>query len=331
MSNDNVLGVVRKAQPTQGDVHVDAPLTNISVAYVQSANNFVATKVFPTVSVNKQTDKYFTYTKGDWFRDEAKLRADGTESEGSGYGLSTATYSADVYAFHKDVGDQVRANSDSPLSPDRDATQFVTQRLMLRQEIQWATDCFATSIWATDSTPSNLWSAYTTSDPISDVETGKTTILSNTGFMPNTLVLGYEVFAKLRNHPDVIERVLGGSTNGSPALASEDLLARIFGVDRVLVAMAVKNTGIEGQTASYSFTHGKNALLCYVNPSPGLLAPSAGYTFQWNGVSDGLGTSIGISRIRMDAKRCDRIEGQIAFDNKIVATDLGYFFSACVA
>ena len=330
MSNE-IYGVVRKAQPTQSAVHVDTPLTNISVAYVQNAGNFVSTSVFPIVSVQKQTDKYFTYTKNDWFRDEAKLRADGTESEGSGYGLSTATYSCDVYAFHKDIGDQTRANSDDPLSPDRDATQFVTQRLLLRQEIQWVTDAFTTSVWATDATPSNLWSSYTTSDPIGDIETGKTTILSNTGFMPNTLVLGYETFVKLKHHPDIIDRVNGGATNGSPAMASEQLLASIFGVDRVLVAKAVKATNVEGQTAAYSFTHGKHALLCYVNPSPGLLAPSAGYTFVWTGVSDGLGSSIGISRIRMDAKRADRIEGQLSFDNKIVATDLGYFFNGAVA
>ena len=109
------------------------------------------------------------------------------------------------------------------------------------------------------------------------------------------------------------------------------MLAAIFGVDRVLVAKAVKATNIEGQTAAYAFTHGKNALLCYVNPSPGLLAPSAGYSFVWTGISEGMGTSIGISRLRLDAKRADRIEGQVAFDNKIVATDLGYFFSAAVA
>ena len=42
-----------------------------------------------------------------------------------------------VYAFHKDVDDQTRANSDTPLAPDRDATTFITQRMLLRQEIQW--------------------------------------------------------------------------------------------------------------------------------------------------------------------------------------------------
>ena len=145
------------AQPTANDVHIDAILTNISVAYIQDQNAFVASKVFPTIPVEKQSDKYFVYTKGDWFRDEAQLRAPATESAGSGYNLTTATYNTQVYAFHKDVDDQVRANADNPLNPDRDATAFITQRMLLRQEIQWASEFFTTGIWATDSTPSNLW------------------------------------------------------------------------------------------------------------------------------------------------------------------------------
>ena len=79
------------AQPTANDVHIDAILTNISVAYIQDQNAFVASKVFPTIPVEKQSDKYFVYTKGDWFRDEAQLRAPATESAGSGYNLTTAT------------------------------------------------------------------------------------------------------------------------------------------------------------------------------------------------------------------------------------------------
>ena len=113
------------AQPTQNQVHIDAVLTNLSVAYMNEVDNFVASKVFPTVSVNKQSDLYFTYSQADFYRDQAQYRADGTESAGSGYSLSTASYSSNVWALHKDIGDQVRANSDSPLDPDMDATKFL--------------------------------------------------------------------------------------------------------------------------------------------------------------------------------------------------------------
>lgn len=315
------------AQPTANDVHIDAILTNISVAYIQDQNAFVASKVFPTIPVEKQSDKYFVYTKGDWFRDEAQLRAPATESAGSGYNLTTATYNTQVYAFHKDVDDQVRANADNPLNPDRDATSFITQRMLLRQEIQWASEFFTTSVWATDSTPTNLWNDYTASDPIGDVETAKATILTSTGFLPNTMVMGYDVFRQLRNHPDIVDRVKYTSAEN----VTEDILARFFGVDRILVARAVKNTALEGAATSMSSIVGKNAALYYVAPSAGILTPSAGYQFAWRGVSDGMGANIGITRFRMPELRADRIEAQMAWDNKVIAADLGYFFSACVA
>jgi len=317
-------------QPTTNDVHVDAILTNISVAYIQDQGNFIANRVFPSLPVEKQSDKYFKYTKGDWFRDEAQLRAPSTESAGSGYSLSTDTYSTSVYAFHKDVDDQVRANADNPLNPDRDATTFVTQRMLLRQEIDWNTNYFTTGIWDTDvvgGSDFTVWSNYTSSDPIEDIETGKSTMLTNTGFMPNTLVLGYDVFRQLRHHPDIVDRIKYTSSE----VPAEGILSRLFGVDRVLVTRGIKNSGAEGAADSFAQIHGKNAALYYVAPSPGLLTPSAGYQFAWRGVSDGMGQNIGISRFRMPELRADRIEAQMAWDYKVVSTDLGYFFSACVA
>ena len=198
---------------------------------------------------------------------------------------------------------------------------------MLRQEIQWASEFFTTSVWATDSTPTNLWNDYTASDPIGDVETAKATILTSTGFLPNTMVMGYDVFRQLRNHPDIVDRVKYTSAEN----VTEDILARFFGVDRILVARAVKNTALEGAATSMSSIVGKNAALYYVAPSAGILTPSAGYQFAWRGVSDGMGANIGITRFRMPELRADRIEAQMAWDNKVIAADLGYFFSACVA
>ena len=52
---------------------------------MQDQSAYIADKVFPVVGVKKQSDLYMKYDKGNWFRDEAQLRAPGTESEGSGW------------------------------------------------------------------------------------------------------------------------------------------------------------------------------------------------------------------------------------------------------
>ena len=137
-------------QPTLGDVHVNRPLTNVSVAYSQEAAGveFVADRAFPGIPVESKSDLYYTYKRADFNRDEMQLRAIATESAGSGYGLdSTGTYSCDVWALHKDVDDQIRANSDSPLSPDRDATIFLTNKALIRRENVWAGAYFKTGVW----------------------------------------------------------------------------------------------------------------------------------------------------------------------------------------
>lgn len=315
-------------QPTQAQVHVDAILTNLSVAYIQKAEHFIASQVFPTIPVNKQSDLYYTYVKGDWFRDEAQPRADGTQSAGTGYSLSTDSYACTVYAMHKDVGPQARANADDPIDLDRDATELVTQRLMVKQEREWTASYFVPGVWANDVTPSNLWDNYTSGTPIEDVELGRTTMLSTTGYMPNTMVLGYEVFVALKHHPEFRELIKYVRDD----VVTAQIMAKYFELDRILIAKAIFNSAAEGATDSFSFIHGKHALLCYVEPSPGLMKPSAGYTFTWRGISQGLGTNIGITREMIPLTNgAERIEGQIAWDDKVVAADMGYFFESVVS
>lgn len=325
-------------QPAIQDVHVDALLTNISVAYMQApGTNFIAPIVFPFIPVSKQSDKYFVYTKNDWFRDEAQKRADATESVGSGYNVSTTNYLAEVWALHKDIGDQLLANADAPLNLTSEASQFIMNRLLMRMELQWIADFFKTTTWgsadltgvagAPAANQFRQWNDYTNSTPIEDIEQGKENILSVTGRMPNTLVMGYQVFRQLRNHPDLIDRY----KYTQAAVMTEQLMAQLFGVERILVSRAIKATNLEGETEAYSFITGKNALLLYVPPAPGLLTPSAGYTFVWTGVSGGLQQPAVIRRFRMEERRAERVEGEMAFANKITGADLGQFYASAVA
>jgi len=294
----------------------------MSVAFMQEAYAFVAGRAFPTVNVLKQTDKYFTYSQADFFRDQVQRRADGTESAGTGYSLSTATYGCEVYALHKDIGDQTRANADSPLNMDMDTTRFLSQQMLIRQEVQWAADAFTTGVWGSDVTPGTLWDA-SSSTPIADVETAKNTVLTNTGYVPNTVIMSYKVFSALVDNADIVDRIKYTSQES----VTEELLARLFGVDRVLIMASTYNTAQEGATASYAQIGDKDVLVCYTPANPGLMVPSAGYNMVWTGVSAGLGTGAAVSRYRIEERKADRIEIEAAFDFKIVSSALGYFLS----
>ena len=316
------------AQPGYAQVHIDAPLTNISVAYMQDAKNFIAGQVFPDLPVDKQSNKYFIFDRASFLRDSMRKRGPGEESAGSGYTLSNDSYYCDVFGLHKDISDIDRANTDSPLDPDRNATQFITQQALIRREVQWTTDFFTTGVWGTDTTVAAQWSDYVSSDPLGDVETAKSVILSATGQEANTLVLGYGAFIKLKNHPDIVDRIKYTSAR----VVTEEVLASLFGVGRVLVPKAIVDSVAEGKTSAPALVQGKHALLCHVAPSPGLEVPSAGYTFSWKGLAPGYtGVGAAMNKFRMEQLMGDRVEGHVAFDFKAVGTALGVFLPSVSA
>lgn len=321
-------------QPTSRDVHVNRPLTNVSIAFMNAREDFIADRVFPAIPVSKQSDLYYIYDKNNWFRTDAKKRAPGRESAGSGFELSTDAYFADVYALHKDVADQERSNQDDPIDLDRDSTEFVTQQLLLLREKEFVTNYFATGLWTgsttgSDITPSTLWDA-SGSDPIADVRAQARAIKLKTGRRPNKFVVSGAVHDALVDNAAVLDRIRGGSTLGSPAFVTRELLAQAFEVDEYLVAEAVENTAEEGQAFSGAEIYGKHAALYYSEPSPGLKKPSAGYLFTWTGLLGGA-AGIQMSQFRMEHLKSDRIEGEMAWDMKLVAADLGVFFDSVIS
>jgi hypothetical protein len=323
--------------PSNAQIHIDSGLTDVSVAYIQDEKNFVADQVFPVVTVQKQSDRYFTYSRDDFYRDEAQERAPGTESAGGDYDVdNTPSYYATKFAFHKDVTEDERTNSDTPLDADEDATIFVTQKMLLKRETQWANRYFKTDVWSNETqgesanpTESQFlqWD-NADSAPIDDVSNAKIQI-ATTGYDANVLVIGYPVFWALKNHPTILDRI----KYTEKAIVTTDLLASLFEVDKVVVAKAVVNTAARGATGSNAFILGKNVLLAYAAPNPGIRQPSAGYIFAWTGL-EGAG-AYGNRMLRIPAPLrgagTERIEGEIAFDAKVVATDLGFFFNQAVS
>jgi len=316
------------------DVHTNSALTTVSTAYIQRPN-WLADRIFPVVPVLKQSDFYYTYNKDDWFRSVAGVRAPATESPGGGWQVSKDTYYASVYAVHKDLDDQTRANQDAQFNLDRDAVEWVTMNLMIKRDAIFVSKYLVAGVWGRDRTgvagvPAGLqfkqWD-QAGSTPIDDILAERLIIKQTTGFVPNTLVLGAQVMQTLLRHPTVIELIKYTQTG----IPTEDLLAGLFRVDRVVDADTVENIAPEGGAFSASFQVGKVALLCYSAPSPGLLRPSAGYIFGWTGLLGSGAVGSTISKFRMPAIKSDRVEGEMAWDMKLVGADLGTFWSAAVA
>lgn len=332
------------ANPTHSDLHVQAALTNLSIAFSNEDNNSVFDKVFPTVPVTKQADKYFVYDREDWLRTDAKRRAPGAEIAIGGYNLSEDSYFAERYGLGMDIDDPSRANADPAVSDlDGDAVAFLTEDLRIRMEKDWAAKYFVTGVWTGASSTTDMTGVAAApstateflqwnddaSTPIQDIRGEITSVAKRTGRKPNSLTLGVEVWTVLEDHPDLLDRI----KFTEKGIVTTDLLASLLGLSNVWVGNMTENTAAEGGTASFSYQIGKSALLAYVAPNPGLRMPSAGYTFAWTGMagSPSGGRGARIKRYRLERNESDRIEAEIWKDFKVVSAPLGAFFTAAVA
>jgi hypothetical protein len=308
-------------QPSMTDLHVDALLSMLSIAYMNEPDAFIADQLFPMVNVAKQSNKIASYNKDYWFRDEAGIRAPGAETKGGGHEVTTSTtYFCDNYGWHEDVADEERKNYDQPFDPDADATALVVEKLKLRRECAWAADFFKTGVWGTSydiTVSSTAWTDWANSDPIANVETAREAVYSNTAREPNKLVLGRNVWRYVKHHPDFLERI----KYTQKAILTAELVAAILEVDKVFIGKSIYATTKEGQaTQTLGYIFGNHALLMYTPQAARLRTPTAGYTIVWN-VFGGISY---VRRVRDDKGQYDRIEGHTFFDQKILGTDCGY-------
>ena len=324
-----ITNISKAANPGAGDVYVNALLPNVAVSYFQTQGGLHTT--FPSVPVSQQTGLFAAFARADTMRVKTELKAAGAGIAQIGFNTDlTGAYSCKVWEAEYAPPAEVVANYNLPLALDQSATRLLARAAYLRRELSWVSSFFTTGIWGTDVTPTVTWDDPSSS-PISDIETGIETVLLATGMRPNVLSCGYQVWKALKQHPDIIARIgTGSSSNMDPRMVTTQLVAALFGLDEIKVGEVVYNSAASGASISMSFAAGKNALLTYRTPTPDIMTPSAGYKFAWQGLTgsvDGLQVRMGVDA-RQDQKW---YQIRHADDFKKVASELGYFFSACVA
>ena len=143
-------------QPTLSDVHIERAIRNVAVRYENKS--YITANVAPVVNVRKESDKYFVYSKGDWFRDDADdNRRPNTRAPRTGYGLEQRNYELFERAQAYELADRIRDNADDPLRPYEDASRFCMNGVMLRRERAAAQTLFASSAWNSNSRTTLYW------------------------------------------------------------------------------------------------------------------------------------------------------------------------------
>jgi hypothetical protein len=309
-------------QPTgTGNVHIDAVLTNISLGFPN--NGLIGSELFPTVTVRKQSDKYFVFGREAWLPETSDYRAPGTEAnEIPGLKVSLDTYYAQEHSLQIAVTDEERENSDSPLSPDRDGTELVTSKILLGRELaikNFVTDTtrYAAGLSITLSGTSQ-WSDYTNSDPIATIRTAVRAIHAKVFFEPNLAVIPYQVMSVLQDHPKIIERI----KYSERAVLTPEIIAAVLGLTRVIVpgvGIGTGNVGQPGVSITAGYLWGKDVLLLWQPQRPGLRTPAFGYEFVWSYPGGGVQVA---DRWREEKRKSDVIRVSRRYDLKMVGVEI---------
>lgn len=185
--------------------YTSVALTNYSVGYFNNAEDFIATKILPVFPVQKVSGKVFQYGK------EALRIVDTNRGTYGSYNKvnlrveQSSLYFLEDYGLYDEIFDEDIEDAEAAIDPEIDATEYLTQKLMLDMEKKVA-DAVTNPAVITNNvalTGADKWSALSTSDPLSDIETGRASVFDLTGKQPNTIILSWSVLYKLKIHPSI--------------------------------------------------------------------------------------------------------------------------------
>lgn len=341
MFNQITAGQIAKSL-ADGGFKPNIRLTNMSTAYFQSADDYVATKLFPMVPVQLSSANYFKFSKADLARDAMQRKPQFGKVQPMSFGTTEDTYNCKVDQLIIGI-DQIsavnyqRIKAAGMADPREAKVRLATEQAKLHLDVMFAESFFKTGIWGADytgttSTPSgNQFYKFSdsNSDPIKFFDNLSVEFKKENRRRPNKLALGAETFRALKNNAAIIERIKYSGSSANPAIVNEKVLAELLGMEEVVVLESTYNkAGFLGEADMDFVCDPKGALLLYTTKTPQIDEATAGYTFTWDMLGDG--SPMPISQYEGEkGTHSEFIEALCAPDMKIVCADMGVYLTAC--
>jgi hypothetical protein len=303
----------------QGSLRIKSALSNVAVQYKNE--NYIAADVMGEIPVNKDAGYYWIYAND--FRIEETKRGNKALANMATWAASTSTYTVQKHALKDALSEEDRMNSDLPGSLDVDTTEYLTDKIMLRYEYEVHKLLFTTTSFSNNTTLTSATSwryNTTTSAPIQNVLSATSVIQKFSGKRPNMAVMGWDVFAALKENANIYGRI----QYVERAMVTKDLLAALFDLNAVHVGAAAYMNAGEGleTTTSQSYIWGADCLIAYMDGVPGIKKQSAAVTFRVNE----FGKPYRVKKWFSQDYDCDFIEVETKFGPRAVATSCAYLF-----
>lgn len=261
---------------------IDPVLTTVAQGY-QNAD-FIFPALFPVVPVDARGGKIIQFSRED-FRLYNTARAPGAATKRVQFGYSGASFALAQYALEGQVPFEhmQEANAVPGIDLGRVAVMKTQNIIQLANEVAAAAIATtAGSYQAANKTTlsgTSQWSDQTSgvSNPSKDIQTAVEAVRAAVGKRANTVVLGPKVWAALKTHPLIVDRI---KYTGRDSITL-DMLATLWDVKRVLVGDAL----YEDAAGALADVWGKFVVVAYTETGSlqdaGL--PSYGYTYRLRG------------------------------------------------
>jgi hypothetical protein len=312
---------------------VNPELTAIAIGYKNRDVDLIADLVLPRIQRGAKKFAYTKYTQADGYtvpNTQVGRKSEPTMVDFGGtlindecvdWGLDDLVPNDEVDAWAA----QVLSASGGPVSPMAKSVSLLTGLIQLDREIRVANQVFVASAYPAGNkvtlSGTSQWSDFTNSNPVDAILVGLDVPL----FRPNVLVFGQATWSKLRQHPKMVQAVMG--TSQTSGAITRQMAADLFEVQQVIVGAGFANTAKKGQTATFSRVWGKHCAALYVSPDAANAdQPTFGFTAQF-------GTRIAgqIDEPKSGLRGGVRIRVGESVKEVIAANDMAYFFENAVA
>ncbi len=229
-------------------------LGEVAYEYMLEAEKagFIGAEIMPIKEVPKQSGNYPKMKVEMMFKTQGSLkRAPKTNYKRGDYEFGTGSYECEEYGFEDLVDAVERALYTTYFDAEVVATLRAMFQVLMAQEIRVADMVMNTGNITTNQAAAAAWSVAASATPRADVAALKTLMRTNRGIIPNILALAKSLFDELLLTTEIKDAFkytnpieIGGFE------AQKRIMSQYFGVDKVLVGNAIKDTAKKGKAAS---------------------------------------------------------------------------------
>jgi len=297
-------------------IHNDQVLSALSVKYTN--RDYVGKMFLPEFGVNKETGKYRIFERAGYFKGAPKV-ADGAPVPEATNAYSEGTYSCYERAIKDIVTDRAVQYADAPVQPMSDTVEFLTEKVLLAQEIDiWnaitGTSGLQQSGYYTALTGTTAWVDGTDPDILGDMSTAIKAISLAVGKRPNMIAFNTEVAEAVAQDDKIIEILKHHSMDMVTGIGLPGSIRSM----KIVIADALYNSADEGLTASYAYVISDNAVCAYVEGGSPL---NLGRTF--------VASQQRVDRWRDEDRKGTFVKVHKVYSPKLMVLGSGYMFTNC--